>query len=264
MQFHIFWQRSLGAAVLVAAGSVCAQDRGVAQPLKPAAGADWRIQVTPYIWGTGLNGTVRPEGGGPSGEVDQSFGDVLKDLDAALFLNAIVRKDALVMSFDVMHASLSKAAEIDLAPGVALNGRAKMRQNSWSALVGYNWNASPRSSWDWLAGVRHWSVRATVRADLMGQGREATVRKAATDPVVAARWRYQWDDRWSTLAYMDVGGRTSGKQRTFQTLLTVNYAWQENWHVSLGYRYLNAKYDKDGTYLNFSQQGPIVGVSYRF
>lgn len=265
MQLQTFGARCLGAAwFFMAAGSVLAQEKGSAPASDLVPTSEWRVQLTPYVWGTGLSGSVRPVRNGPTGTVDESFRDVLKDLDAVFFLNAIVRKERLVMSFDLMHASLSKTAEVAVAPGIALGGQAKMRQRSWTALAGYNWQASPRSSWDWLAGVRHWSVRATVRTDLLSFSREDTVSKSATDPVVAARWRYQWDDRWSSLAYVDIGGRSGGSQRTLQTLLTVNYALQKDWSVSAGYRYLNVKYDKEGTRLDFSQQGPVIGVSYRF
>lgn len=264
MQLPKKWAQSAIALGFLAAGSVWAQAPVASELVDIEATTDWRVQLTPYVWGTGLSGSVRPLRNGPTGKVDESFSDVLKDLDAVFFLNAVVRKEAFVMSFDVMHASLSKNAEIDVMPGLTLGGQAKMRQRSWTALAGYNWQASPKSSWDWLAGVRHWSVRATVRTELLSLSREDTVSKSATDPVVAARWRYQWDDRWSTLAYMDIGGRSGGSQRTLQTLVTVNYALQKDWHLSAGYRYLNVKYDKDGTRLDFSQQGPVIGVSYRF
>ena len=236
----------------------------VAQGVEQSRPSGWNIQVTPYAWGTGVGGTVRPFNGGPTAHMNESLSDVLKDLDAAFFINALVRKDAFVLHLDMTTASLSKSATMDVAPGTTLYGQAKIRQRSWGALAGYRWQQSSQSAWDWLGGVRYWDVRIDAQASLPGvTSRQFSIDRAFTYPVLAARWRYQWDDRWSTLAYLDAGGTGSGKS-TWQTLLTVNYTLNQQWYLSAGYRYLSVKHEERGERVDLSQQGPLVGVTYRF
>lgn len=226
--------------------------------------AGWNVQLTPYVWGTGIGGTVRPYQGGPTTQVDESFSDVLKDLDAAFFMNALVRKDAWVLHLDMTSASLSKSASMDVVPGITLHGQAKIRQRAFGVLAGMRWQQSPQSSWDWLGGVRYWNVRVDASASLPGFGsHETRVDTAFTYPVLAARWRYQWNDRWSTLAYLDAGG-TGRSKHTWQTLLTLNYTLQKQWYLSAGYRYLSVNHEAHGEHVDLSQQGPVLGLTYRF
>lgn len=265
MQLQMGWIRGLCTAA-VAMGSVAhAQVKAPQAPVaqqEPLSG--WNVQITPYVWGSGMGGTVRPYAGGPTGHVDESLSDVMNDLDAAFFLNALVRKDRLVVHLDMTRASLSKAASLEVAPGATLYGSAKIKQSSWGILAGQRWQQSSKSSWDWLAGVRYWDLRVKVNASLPGLGsREENIEKSFAYPVAAARWRYHWDERWSTLAYLDAGGLGAGKY-TWQTLLTVNYEMQKQWYLSMGYRYLSVQHDERGARLDLSQQGPVLGVTYRF
>ena len=247
---------------------VAAAQIGAVEPEAPVDAhsrvSGWNAQITPYVWGTGIRGSVRPFNGGPTANVDESLSDVLKDLDAAFFLNALVRKDAFVLHLDMTRASLSKSASMPVGPGLTLQGHAKIRQHSWGALAGYRWQPSSQSTWDWLGGVRYWDVHVDANASVPGVGAESlSVDTSFTYPIAAARWNYQWGDGWSTLAYVDVGG-TGSRKYTWQTLLTVNYALNEQWYVSAGYRYLSVKHENRGEYLDLSQQGPVLGVTYRF
>ena len=253
----------LCGAVLVATQTLAAQSVAPEGEARRTS-SGWYAQVTPYAWATGIGGTVQPYSGGPTAHVAESFSDVMKDLDAAFFVNALIRKDAFVLHLDMTRASLSKSASMDVAPGMTLQGRAKIRQHSWGVLAGYRWRQSNHSSWDWLAGFRNWDVHVDATASLPGvASRSLSVDTSFTYPVAAARWRYQWDGRWSSLAYVDAGGTGSGKY-TWQTLLTVNYTLNQQWYLSAGYRYLSVKHEKRGERLDLSQQGPVFGVTYRF
>ena len=265
MQWQLKKIRNIGVlcgAVLVATHVLAAQP--VAQGVEDSrTSSGWHAQVTPYVWATGIGGTVQPYSGGPAAHVDESFSDVMKDLDAAFFMNALIRKDAFVLHLDMTRASLSKSASTDIAPGMTVHGQAKIRQHSWGVLAGYRWLQSSQSAWDWLAGFRNWDVHVDASASLPGvTSQSLSVDTSFTYPVAAARWRYQWDDRWSSLAYVDAGGTGSGKY-TWQTLLTVNYTLNQQWYLSAGYRYLSVKHEKRGERLDLSQQGPVLGVTYR-
>lgn len=68
---------------------------------------------------------------------------------------------------------------------------------------------------------------------------ETRLSKRFTDPILAVRWRHQFNPQWSTLLYADAGGFGVGSHATWQVLATVNYQVREQLYLSLGYRQLN-------------------------
>jgi hypothetical protein len=65
-------------------------------------------QITVYGWMAGATGEFRPFAGAPTLDFDNSFGEVLDDLDAAFFANALVRRERFVATADISYASLSR------------------------------------------------------------------------------------------------------------------------------------------------------------
>ncbi|MBN8791458.1 MAG: hypothetical protein J0I01_04435 [Stenotrophomonas nitritireducens] len=235
-------------AGLSAAATVHAQD----------AGADaWRFQVTPYVWMTGLDGQVRPFQGAPSVHVDRRFSDLLSDLDAAAFVTGTARRDRFVLQADFSHAAVSSKGTLP----IGLPARAKVRQTSLTLTGGYNWAPSETASVDLMGGLRSWDIKAT--AEVPGLAR-ADSNSSFVDPILAARWRQSLAPRWSSLVYADTGGFGVGSRSTWQLLGAVNYAAREDLHVSLGYRHLSVDYRDDGRRLDFSQSGPMLGVTWLF
>lgn len=57
---------------------------------------------------------------------------------------------------DYTYASTS--ADADLPLHLLVN--AGVRQTSLTLTGGYNWQATPQSTVDWLTGVRYWDIRA--------------------------------------------------------------------------------------------------------
>ena len=223
---------------------------------QPAADA-WRFQLTPYVWMTGLDGSVRPFRGAPTAHVNKSFSDVLDNLDAAAFLNGTARKGNYVLHGDLSYAATSDKAALPMG----LSAQAKIRQTSLTLTGGHNWVLSPQSSFDLMAGLRLWQIKAEVNVPGLASAQSNT---SFVDPVVAARWRYDIAPRWSTLLYADMGGLDVGSKFTWQVHGSVNYQVKENIFVSLGYRHLSVDYRDGGKQLDFSQSGPIVGATFRF
>ena len=223
---------------------------------QPAADA-WRFQLTPYVWMTGLDGSVRPFRGAPTAHVNKSFSDVLDNLDAAAFLNGTARKGNYVLHGDLSYASTSDKAALPMG----LSAQAKIRQTSLTLTGGHNWVLSPQSSFDLMAGLRLWQIKAEVNVPGLASAQSNT---SFVDPIVAARWRYDIAPRWSTLLYADMGGLSVGSKFTWQIHGSVNYQVKDNIHLSLGYRQLSVDYRDGGKQLDFSQSGPIVGATFRF
>ncbi|MEX8193375.1 hypothetical protein [Comamonas guangdongensis] len=247
--------KSLKAAALLATSLLLAPAH--AQTAAETAGDAWRLQLTPYVWMTGLDGHIRPFRGAPTAHVDKSFSELLDKLDAAAFVTGTARKGRYVFQGDFSHASTSDRSALPLG----LTANAKVRQSSLTLTGGYNWSAGPRSSIDLMAGARLWDIKAEVQLPGLGAAGSNT---SFIDPIIAARWRYDLAPRWSTLLYADAGGFGMGSRSTWQLLGLLNYQLKDSIHLSLGYRTLSVDYRHDGKRLDFSQSGPMLGGTFQF
>ncbi|MCO5084441.1 MAG: hypothetical protein M9955_22650 [Rhizobiaceae bacterium] len=64
---------------------------------------DWALQITPYMWAAGLEGSISPFRHGPTIGVEKSFSNVMEDLNFGGFVNIWGRYDRFVFSGDVMY-----------------------------------------------------------------------------------------------------------------------------------------------------------------
>lgn len=232
--------------LLAAASPAVAQDRS------------WTGQVTPYVWGAGLGGTLTPFTGAPTVRIDKSFGEVLEDSDGAFFLSAFARRDRLVLLGDMSYAASSKDGRVP--PGLPAEG--SLRQTSLTLAAGWRVQDSERLSVDLLGGLRRWKLDASVEVPLAGVSRAPGAN--FTDAVIAARIHAALAPQWSLLAYADVGVFGIGSDSTHQWLATLNYQSSSRWVFSAGLRALSVDYRDGGTRLDARLAGPLIGASWRF
>ncbi|MGY6411632.1 MAG: hypothetical protein ACXIUV_11500 [Alkalilacustris sp.] len=224
-------------------------------------GADWRAQVTPYIWGTGLGGDLRPLGSAPTVEIDRSLSDLLRDLDAALFVSGFARLDRFVLTGD-LSASRSSRAGVLSTPLAGVPASARVRHRSLTVTGGWRVTDTLDGTLDLMAGFRHWSVNGRVNVPLVGLG--ASASRSFTDPILAARAHLRFTPEWSALVYGDVGGFGVGSRSTSQVLGTVNYRVGPQVMVSAGYRQLAVDYRSGGSRFDLRMGGPILGATIEF
>jgi opacity protein-like surface antigen len=219
----------------------------------------WTVQLTPYVWATALSGEVRPLAGGPKLDFDESFADVLENLDGAFFLTGLARKDRLVLFGDLSWSSSSQSGVV--GPGVPASGR--IRQIWGTVAGGYRVAEGPEATLDLLLGARAWNTNASVSVPVLGLSAETTFR--FVDPLLMARSNLRFAPRWSALIYGDIGGFGVGSDQSFQVLGTLNYQVSEQFFLSAGYRYLTLDYKSDdGRELDLKINGPVVGATWRF
>ncbi|WP_404473334.1 hypothetical protein LG301_03085 [Vreelandella venusta] len=242
--------RSLVAAIGLIAAGVATHS--------PAQENSWRYQLTPYVWMTGLSGDVRPLANAPTVSTSRSFSNVMDDLEGAFFMAGSARKDRWVLFGDITWASLSH--ESMLLPGVAVEGN--LRQRSLTAAAGYQVVSTPTQHLDLLAGARAWRIEASVDAPALGVSASTTERWI--DPLLAARLRSTWSPKWSTLVHIDAGGFGVGSDNTWQALATANYQINDAFHLSAGFRHLAVDRDENGTRVDVSMSGPLLGVTWMF
>ncbi len=225
----------------------------------PAVAQDRVFQLTPYVWGSGVGGTVRPVAGGPSLRFSEGLRDVLEDLDSAFFLSGLFRQDRFVLLGDY---STSRSSRDGTVPGLGLPVTGRLEQSSFTLAAGYRALATKRATIDYLIGLRHWDVEARAKTPVPGLAAGLSVD--FTDPILAARTNIRLNDRWSVIGYADVGGFGVGSDLTSQLLATVNWQARERLFLSAGYRHLYVDYDDDGKGFEGSFSGPILGLSLQF
>jgi len=229
----------------------------VAAPVAAQDG-EWTGQVTPYLWGAGLGGTLTPFTGAPTVRIDKSLSEVLEDSDGAFFLSAYARRDRLVLLGDFSYAASSKDGRVP--PGLPAEGR--LRQTSLTLAAGWRVHDGERVAVDLLGGLRHWDVRAAVAVPLVGVSRSPG--DSFTDPILAARANVSLSPRWSMIGYVDLGGFGAGSDSTHQWLLVANYAATDTWVFTAGLRALSVDYRDGGTRVDARLAGPLLGASWRF
>lgn len=242
--------RSLVAAISLIAAGVATHSS--------AQENSWRYQLTPYVWMTGLSGDVRPLANAPTVSTSRSFSNVMDDLEGAFFMAGSARKDRWVLFGDITWASLSH--ESMLLPGVAVEGN--LRQRSLTATAGYQVVSTSTQHLDLLAGVRAWRIEASVDAPALGVSASTTERWI--DPLLAARLRSTWSPKWSTLVHIDAGSFGVGSDNTWQALATANYQINDAFHLSAGFRHLAVDRDENGTRVDVSMSGPLLGATWMF
>ncbi len=242
----------------IAVAAAVALSLGIFGAPASAAGKGTTVDVTVYGWLTGATGEFTPFTGAPTLEFDNSFGEVLEDLDAAFFASAHLRKDRFVALVDVSYAALSREGLVP--PGIPAEG--KIKQFSITAAAGARVVESPTVAVDLVGGARLWNLDGSIEVPLAGVA--VAPDKTFVDPIVGARMVAQLAPRLSLLTYADAGGFGIGSDFTYQLLATLNYRAGSSVFLSAGYRHLSVDYSSGGTVFNGSQTGPILGVTKRF
>ncbi len=224
----------------------------------PALAQDWSGQVTLYGWGAGVTGDFRPFGTAPTLTFDKSFSDILEDLDGALFVSGLARRDDLVLLGDFTYTSSSRDGLVP--PGIPASGEVTI----WSLTLaaGKRFDPAEGITVDLLGGARGWSVDGEVSVPLAGVS--LAPEASFIDPIVALRVNAALAPRWSLIGYADIGGLGVGSELTWQGVVTANYQATDNLYLSAGWRHLYLDYEDDGTLFEGAMSGPLFGATWRF
>jgi hypothetical protein len=174
----------------------------------PADQTDWQFQITPYVWGAGIGGRLVPFTGITEIQFEESFSEVLEDLDAAEFLAASARRGLLVFAGDLTFSKVSKNGVV----GGGVPARARLQTASLTLLAGYSVVQTPDTTVDLMAGFRAWDVKASVQVPAAAIAESPA--KQFVDPLLAVRGTFQIAPRWSTTVYADIGGFGVGSEDT--------------------------------------------------
>lgn len=231
----------------------------------PAPATRQTLQITPYLWVTGLKGKLSPFKRGPTIEVEKSFSDVWHDLNAGGFINLWARRDRYVLSSDLLYVNTSESKIVQGLPLLgALQGTVDNRLFKASVQAGYRAYQSGPASVDLLAGGSLWHVG--TRAHLQSGPLSVSHKENFTwvDPLIGLRVFYRFTDRVSMQAHGSLGGFGVGSRHSHQAVATVNYDWSEQLSMAIGYKVLDVDYRRGGHVFDTRMSGPVLGLSWRF
>ena len=215
----------------------------------------WTVELTPYLWAAGLDGTTAADGVGSEIDTDYSFFS-LDNLDFALGTSVEARKGRWGMLHDAMYVEFSDAFE--RAPGseVEVSGGVFDAVGSMTAS-----NGRPL---DLLFGVRYVALKATVDVAPLPR---ATARESWLDPVVGLRYTHAFNERWDVRVRGDIGGFSiSSRSSELATNVSAIFGWHIRDKLTLrgGYRMLQMDFDGDDLVLDATLQGYVVGATWTF
>lgn len=232
------------------------------------------LQITPYMWMTGLKGTVAPVPHGPSLDVKKSFSDILKNVELAGFVNVWGRSDRFVYSADIMYVDTSESHVIGplpplplplpVPPGTHIDATVDAKQFLATGQAGYRAIQQPKFTLDVLAGLQYWKISEKLHIKALGTTYSVRDSFDWVDPIIGVRGFTNLTPRLSVLAKADIGGFGAGSDFTWSGLVTLNHTFGDHVSVSAGYKHLKVDYKKKGRIYDTKLSGPVLGATYRF
>lgn len=233
-----------------------------AAPMAAMAADGWQFAITPYAWFPGMSNSLNTEYGTVSSS--SSADGALSGLNMAFMGSVEARHDRWSIIGDYLYIDLSQDF------GTRFNrlfdgGSWDVQGSAFSGYALYRVVDDPKASLDLGAGFRSFWLDAGL--DLNAgrlEGRSYDLSETWTDPLIAARGKVFFDDHWFGVASADYGGFDGANNSTWQVIATAGYAFNPNWTVQGGWRYMDIQKEIDGRQFETELSGPILGFSYRF
>ncbi len=233
-----------------------------AAPAAPEEADRLNVIIAPYVWGAGLTGTVGV-GGLPPVQVDQSFGDILSQLNIAAFVTAELEYRRFIGLTDLQYVNLASSQS---TPFGVVADRVKLHteQLSWIFAGGYRFVEEENLRLEALAGVRLWHVSNRVNLSGSPINRDFDVTQTWVDPIVGLKGAVDVTPSISLIGWGFVGGFGVASDFTWDVLGGVGWSPRENVSLYVGYRAEGVDYTNDDFEFDVIQHGPLIGAAIRF
>ncbi len=229
-----------------------------AQPASPASD-DWEFLLTPYLWGSGLTGTVGVAGRDADFEV--SAKDLIQSLDFGLMGNFEARRGRWSFGTDLVYTDLGKDVTFENASGItgAQNPRLDMSMTIIEGDVGYQF----AESLDVLAGIRGVNASSSLGVE---SGTLAEADGSFVDPIVGLRFRRSLSEKFWVNLRGDVGGFGVSSEFTWFLSAVAGYRVSKLISLDFGYRIWDFDYESDNDLkrLDAALAGIAFGLTFHF
>ena len=225
-------------------------------------------QLTPYLWGTAMDGKAGATSVGSGGNVntianvDVSFSDVLDNFDSGALIAFSGGNGKWMFLADVIYMKLSDGAGVG-----SINADAAVREKVFHINLYYQLRKTDDYQLQAYGGLRYADVqtRINLKGELAGLlTRSVSVGDDWAEPLIGVRSTKNFNDTWSLVGYIDVGGFGVGSDQTWQYGFTLDQSINNNWSIKYGYRVIDIDYDDNDFVYAVETKGLLVGASYTF
>lgn len=222
------------------------------------SGADeWEFAFTPYIWGSGMDGTVGLAG--READFEASAKDLIKQLNFAFMANFQARRNRWSFNIDFDFTDLGKDVTVENANVTAQNPRLDMKMTIVEGDVGYE----VADSLDFIAGLRGVSASAGLLTD------NATLADADggfTDPIVGGRFHRALSEKLWIMVRGDIGGFGAGSDFSWFINAVGGFRVSKLLSLDFGYRIWDFDYESDDDLkrLDLTLAGFGGGLTFHF
>ncbi|MCB2226032.1 MAG: hypothetical protein KQH53_05080 [Desulfarculaceae bacterium] len=230
-----------------------------------SGGNEWKFQVAPYAWLAGLKGSTSTLPGLPAANINIDFyDDVLGNLNGALMLLGEVQRGRLGFVADVAYTDIESS---NSTPGPFFSSadtRSKTLMISGSLF--YRLLEKQRGFLDVFGGARYWSLETDLSlTGGVARPRNLSHSESWTDPLVGLKGLLPLGgSKFFLSGFALTGGFGVGSDFMYDLNANLGYQLTETFALTFGYRYLYVDYENDGFKYDVTQQGPILGFSWRF
>lgn len=228
----------------------------------PAVSDAWRFELTPYLWGSGIKGTLGLNNG-LAKSADFTTSNVLGALKSGGMISAEAHKGSWGVMGDVVSATLQKTGAIPVDGGAAaLGDKITLQQTILTGVATYTVANTKEAYVDALLGVRAIYATATLNVNQYGTVSKTT---STVDPIVGAKGRYRIaDSTWYVPFYGDIGSGGGTTNLTWQAMAGVGKTFGSLIDASLTYRALYYDMKDGGVLQKTTMLGPQVAVTFKF
>jgi hypothetical protein len=253
----------LSAAILAAPVVVKAAD--IAPVLAPQPRPDdpdkWTFSISPYFWAAGITGDTGVFGL-PEVHVDESFGDILSDIDFGFMAAGDARYDRFSIVTDIIYARITTDSA---TPRGIFADEVDLKTETFTAMIGAGYSVidEPQGRLDVIGGVKIWYTETTISfsGGPLG-GVSGTDDATWVDAMAGVRGMYSITPSVYFTGWGLIGA--GGADLDWDVMAAIGYKWNDTISAIAGYRALGVNYSDDTLTNDIVEHGPILGVVFHF
>jgi opacity protein-like surface antigen len=230
----------------------------------------WQFEITPYLFGAGMNGKTGI--GSVTSNVDMSFSDILNNLDSGLMALFEARKGPWSFAAEGVYFKLkneaSKSWQGPLGSSATGSLEATMTEQIYGLTAAYR-ILDDRTKVDVLGSARNTQLDTELNLVTSGSllpdgSRSISGAESWWDPVIGMRVLQPLAEAWTLAGYADIGGFGIGSDLTYQLLAGVNWQFSRSVSAKAGYRYLYQDYQNGAFIWEMKSSGFYLGAGFKF
>ena len=209
-----------------------------ARPDSPSpSGEGWHVDVTPYIWFSGVHGTAGILGHDAS--VHASFGDVFNYLNLGAMGTVETRYNRFLMPVDFIWMNLSDQKALPFDEG-ATSVKVDFKETIFTPGVGYRIVDADKVKVDWRMGIRYWHLNSSLNLQPSILGKNFSRTADWVDGISGGKIDILASHKVVITFGGDAGGGSA--RSDYEVFGFLGFRIARKWVLDGGYRYMSVNY----------------------